>query len=148
MAKRIAAIHAWYNATTNQSVKLAFWEHDWAEFFAAGYTESDFQTVINMVLNDIKAGTRPKGGIQLSVLVGQLDRFDEKLNLGRAQLDPAKIRQAQARAEAERVEQAIARQPAGYVAWWKGQGWGDQPIPWHELDRDIRIKCCKELALK
>jgi hypothetical protein len=148
VTKRIAAIHAWYNATTRQQVKQVFFEHDWFEFFSAGYTEEDFQTVTHQVLKDIKANTRPKGAIQLSVLIRQLDRFDEKLNLARAELDPVKIRQQQARAEAERIEETISRPPAGYAAWWKKQGWGEKPFPWHELDRDVRIKCCKELASK
>jgi hypothetical protein len=144
--KRIEALHAWYNATTRQAVKLQFHERAWFEFFHAGYNEGDFQLVVNMVLADIKANRRPAGAIQLSVLVGQLDRFDEKLNLSRAQLDPAKIKAQAARVAADAIEKLLAREPSGYREWWHKQGWGDDVMPWHKLDRDVCQRCLKELG--
>jgi hypothetical protein len=90
MIERIQQAHALYCRLTGQRVSLRFdRERLWYEFFQAGFTEADLQSVIRYLQREIRAGRRNVGALKLSNLL-QLDRFEEDLNIGRVRLYPPK----------------------------------------------------------
>ena len=90
MIERIQQAHALYCRLTGQRVSLRFdRERWWFEFFRAGFTEADLQTVIGYLQREIRHGRRNVGALKLSNLL-QPDRFEEDLNISRVALSPPK----------------------------------------------------------
>lgn len=81
-----ASLHSEFNRLTRQAVRYDMSRHYcWEAWLASGYTVEDLRLVIAYIWRRIKAGKRERESFKLSVLIGDLSKFEDDLSIARSE---------------------------------------------------------------